>query len=309
MKKVFSIIAFLATIFTLSSCDFFSEKQSGQDAVDSDTIVGGVSKEIKEKIAAQDTLMNALVQQVDTLAQALSQVKKENAEQKDQIADLKSPKSTWGYISFGAFILGLISLIISILKPKGISKKRVYDIFEECLDKSCRIHELQETVKKILSSLPNNRKSHTSSSSYAPSLEGRLGQLEYQINEVIKKITNPATQPVSSRHDSTRSGDEHEYQKIGYAKVDTDKYFTTIFDVNQEGCVFKLTFTSPTKGNFNIIALDKIQSRNDWQKKVECSGVSIKDASSFQIEEEGICEKIDENTWKVTKPLKIKLIK
>ena len=73
--------------------------------------------------------------------------------------------------------------------------------------------------------------------------------------------------------------------------------------------MFKLTFTSQTKGKFNIIALDKIQSRNDWQKKVECSGVSIKEATDFRLEDEGVCEKIDENTWKVTKPLKIRLIK
>ena len=66
---------------------------------------------------------------------------------------------------------------------------------------------------------------------------------------------------------------------------------------------------SPTKGRFNIISLDKIQSRNDWQQKIECSGISIKEASDFRIEEEGLCEKIEENTWQVTRPLKIKLRK
>jgi hypothetical protein len=66
---------------------------------------------------------------------------------------------------------------------------------------------------------------------------------------------------------------------------------------------------SPTKGRFNIISLDKIQSRNDWQQKIECSGISIKEASDFRIEEEGLCEKIEENTWQVTKPLKIRLLK
>ena len=33
------------------------------------------------------------------------------------------------------------------------------------------------------------------------------------------------------------------------------------------------------------------------------------EATDFRLEDEGICEKIDDNTWKVTKPLKIKLIK
>ena len=66
---------------------------------------------------------------------------------------------------------------------------------------------------------------------------------------------------------------------------------------------------SNIKGKFNIISLDKIQSRNDWQQKVECSGISIKEASDFRVEDDGICEKIDENTWQVTNPLKIRLIK
>jgi hypothetical protein len=83
----------------------------------------------------------------------------------------------------------------------------------------------------------------------------------------------------------------------------------SIYDSNQEGCVFKITFTSPTSGRFNIISLDKIQSRNDWQKKVECIGDSIREASDFSLVEEGICEKIDKDTWIVTKPLKIRLKK
>lgn len=311
MKKIINIVVCLATILTLSSCDFFSEKQPHQDTVNSAATVEGISKEIKDKIAAQDTLMNALVLKVDTLAQALSQAQKENAELKVQIAKLESPKSIWAYISIGAIVLGLMAFIVSLLKPKGIKENRAYEIVEKCLDDSHRIKDLQVKVNNLLSSQRNNNVSNTSSS-YAPNSDCRLRQLEYQMVQVIEtinKITPPASQPVSTRQNPIRSQEGNEYQKVGYAKVDTDIYFTTIFDSNQEGCVFKLAFTSQTKGKFNIIALNKIQSRNDWQKKVECSGVSIKEATNFRLEDEGVCERIDENTWKVTKPLKIKLIK
>ena len=311
LKKAINIVVCVATILTLSSCDFFSEKRSGQDTVDSAATVEGISKEIKDKIAAQDTLMNALVLKVDTLAQALSQAQKENAELKVQIEKLESPKNIWAYISIGAIVLGLIALIVSLLKHKGIKENRAYEIVKECLDDSHRIKELQVNVNNLLSSQRNNKVSNTSSS-YAPNSDCRLRQLENQMAQVIEtinKITPPVSQPVSTRQNPTRSREGNEYQKVGYAKVDTDIYFTTIFESNQEGCVFKLTFTSQTKGKFNIIALDKIQSRNDWQKKVECSGVSIKEATDFRLEDEGVCEKIDENTWKVTKPLKIRLIK
>ena len=309
MKKVYSLIV-LTAVLALASCSFFEDDKSSKGKDEIRTIVE-LPESAKQKIADQDTLMTELLNKVDTLTAELNLTKEESAEMKEKIAELKSPKSTWAYISIGAFILGLIALIISLLKPKGIREKRVYEIVKKSLDESRRIKELQVNVNNLLSSQRNNRMSNISSS-YAPNSDSRLRQLENQMAQVIgiiNKITVTASQPVSTRKEPAPSRKENEYQKVGYAKVDTDIYFTTIYESNQEGCVFKLTFTCQSKGKFNIIALDKIQSRNDWQKKVECSGVSIKEATDFRLEDEGICEKIDDNTWKVTKPLKIKLIK
>ncbi len=309
MKKNYILIV-LTAIFALSSCSFFEDDKSSKGKEEIRAIVE-LPDSVKQKIVEQDALMTELVNKVDTLTEELNLIKAENAELKEKITEMKSPKSTWAYISIGAFVLGLIALLISLLKPKGIKEERIYEIFKKSLDDSRRIKELQENVNSLLSSQRNNKVSNTSSS-YAPNSNGRLRQLENQmaqIIQVVNKITTPVSQTVSTRQEPTRSREENDYQKVGYAKVDTDIYFTTIFESNQEGCVFKLTFTSQTKGKFNIIALDKIQSRNDWQKKVECSGVSIKEATDFRLEDEGVCEKIDENTWKVTKPLKIRLIK
>lgn len=309
MKKVYSLIV-LTAVLALSSCSFFEDDKSSKGKDEIRTIVE-LPDSVKQKIADHDTLMTELLNKVDTLTAELNLTKEESAEMKEKIAELKSPKSTWAYISIGAFILGLIALIISLLKPKGIKEKQVYEIVKKSLDESRRIKELQVNVNSLLSSQRNNRMSNISSS-YAPNSDSRLRQLENQMAQVIginNKITVTASQPVSTRKEPAPSRKENEYQKVGYAKVDTDIYFTTIYESNQEGCVFKLTFTCQSKGKFNIIALDKIQSRNDWQKKVECSGVSIKEATDFRLEDEGICEKIDDNTWKVTKPLKIKLIK
>ena len=306
MKKVYSLIV-LTAILALSSCSFFEDDKSSKGKDEIRTIVE-LPESAKQKIADQDTLMTELLNKVDTLTAELNLTKEENAELKEKIAELKSPKNTWAYISIGAFVLGLIALIISLLKPKGIREKRVCEIVKKSLDESRRIKELQENVNNLLSSQRNNRMSNTSSS-YAPNSDSRLRQLENQMAQVIKKITITTSQPVSTRKEPVSSRKENEYQKVGYAKVDTDIYFTTIYDSNQEGCVFKISFTSPIIGKFNIISLDKIQSKNDWQQKVECSGCSIKEASDFRIEDDGICEKIDESTWKVTKPLKIRLLK
>ena len=263
---------------------------------------------IKQKIVEQDALMSELLNKVDTLTVELNTTKAENADLKEKIAELKSPKSTWAYVSIGAFVLALIALIVAFFIPKGIKEEKVYEIVKKCLDDSRRIKELQDNMNYLL--LQRNSRNSQTSSSYAPISESRIRQLENQMAQVIaifNKTSNSSQQPSSSRQNTPISQGENEYQKVGYAKVDTDMYFTTIYESNQEGCAFKITFTSQTKGKFNIIALDKIQSRNDWQKKVECSGISIREATDFRVEEEGICEKIDENTWKVTNPLKIRL--
>lgn len=96
--------------------------QPVQDSVDSAAPVEGISQEIKNKIAAQDTLMNALVLKVDTLAQALSQAQKENAELKVQVAKLEGPKSTWGYMTLASLVIAIIALVLSLLR-KGISER------------------------------------------------------------------------------------------------------------------------------------------------------------------------------------------
>lgn len=311
MKKLLNFIVCSTAILALSSCSFFENEESPKDLTEVSTIKE-LPDSLKKKIVEQDALMTELLNKVDTLTAELNTIKTENTELKEKLAELKSPRSIWAYVSICAFILGLIALIMALFKPKGIKEQKVYDIVKKCLDDSRRIKELQVQVKNLLSLHHNNRTSQ-SGSSYEIGYDARLRRLESQISWVVavlntnkdgmeKSITQPST-------DIPKPHREPEYQKIGYAKNDKDMYFTTIYDSNQEGCVFEISFTSPSKGKFNIISLDKIQSRNDWQQKVECSGISIKEASDFLVEDDGICEKIDENTWQVTKPLKIRLLK
>lgn len=311
MKKLLNFIVCSTAILALSSCSFFENEESPKDLTEVSTIKE-LPDSLKKKIVEHDALMTELLNKVDTLTAELNTIKTENAELKEKLAELKSPRSIWAYVSICAFILGLIALIMALFKPKGIKEQKVYDIVKKCLDDSRRIKELQVQVKNLLSLHHNNRTSQ-SGSSYEIGYDARLRRLESQISRVVAVLnTNKdgmeksVTQPSTDIHKPHR---EPEYQKIGYAKNDKDMYFTTIYDSNQEGCVFEISFTSPSKGKFNIISLDKIQSRNDWQQKVECSGISIKEASDFLVEDDGICEKIDENTWQVTKPLKIRLLK
>lgn len=308
MKKAYSLIV-LTAVLALSSCDFFSEKQPVQDTVDSAATVEGISKEIKNKIAAQDTLMNALVLKVDTLAQALSQAQKENAELKVQVAKLESPKSTWVYMTLASLIIAIIALVLSLLR-KGLSREKVDEIFCNNLDKSKRIAELKVAVGQLQPGLNGNRVSLSVNTSLQ-NLDTRLRSVESSVSRLSSKTNetqNSSNPSVTHRQEQLRQTKDLEYLRMGYANINSGNIFTKIFDSAQESCVFSIKFKSANKGEFNIISLDKIKSRNMWQEIVEYTG-SIEEATSFKVEDYGICEKYDDVTWQVTKKLKIKLIK
>lgn len=309
MKKAINIVVCVATILTLSSCDFFSEKQHFQDTVDSAATVEGISKEIKNKIAAQDTLMNALVLKVDTLVQALSQAQKENAELKVQVAKLESPKSTWGYMTLASLVISIIALVLSLLR-KGLSREKVDEIFCNNLDKSKRIAELKVAVSQLQSGLNGNRVSLSVNTSLQ-NLDTRLRSVESSVSRLSSKTNetqNSSNPSVTHHQEQLRQTKDLEYLRMGYTNINSGNIFTKIFDSAQESCVFSIKFKSANKGEFNIISLDKIKSRNMWQEIVEYTG-SIEEATSFKVEDYGICEKYDDVTWQVTKKLKIKLIK
>ena len=300
----------MIAIMVMSSCSFFDDDKSPKETTEVRTIVE-LPDSIKQKIVAQDSLMTELLNKVDTLTAELNITKDEIVKLRKEVDNLVSPQRIWAYVSMGAFVLGLIALLFAFFKPKGIKKEEVDVVVKECLGNPHMIKGLQDYVNNLISAQRNSRNSQVGSS-YASKTDSRLSQLEKEVSQVIADVNNmtASAQSTTQTHsDAPKPRKDSEYQKVRYAKNDTGAYFTTLYETNQEGCVFKITFTSPTKGRFTIISLDKIQSRNDWQQKIECSGISIKEASDFQTEEEGLCENIEENTWQVTRPLKIKLRK
>lgn len=308
MKKIINLIVCIIAFFSVFSCAFFNDKKPSQDSQDKATTVEGISQEIKNKIAAQDTLMNTLVLKVDTLAHALTQAYNENAELKAQVAKLESPKRTWGYMTLAALAIAIVALILSLLR-KGLSGEKVDEIFSYNLDKSQKIAELKVAVNQLKSG-QNNKVSQSVNTS--------LHNIEIRLQTVESILSNLRSMP-NEDHNYPHSTDAHnqeqscqykeqEYLKKGYANINSGSNFTKILDSAQESCVFSINFKSATKGEFNIISLDKIKSRNMWQEIVEYTG-SIEDATSFKVEEYGICEKYDDVTWQVTKKLKIKLLK
>lgn len=309
MKKLFKTLLCVIAILTICSCDSFKEKEDTQMSSNNTTTIEGISPEIRNKFATQDTLMNALVLKVDTLAQALTLAQKANAELKGQMEKLESPKRTWSYMTLASFILAIIAFILSLLK-KGVSREKIDDIFSYNLDKSKRIAELKVAVNQLQFGLNSNKASQSKNISLQE-LYARLISIESELSRMSRKQDeNHNTSSSSNSHHQEQFNHvkEQDFIKMRYANINSGKNFTKIFDSPQESCVFSIKLKSASKGEFNIISLDKIKSRNMWQEIVDYTG-SIEDATSFTVEEYGICEQYDDVTWQITKKLKIKLLK
>ena len=310
MKQLLNLIVLTAIIMSVTSCGF-SEEEKSQNNEKTLSSIEGLAPDIKEHFVAQDSLMKDLVNKVDTLASALNQTQKMNLELKEKIESLKSPRSTWVWMCIGAIVLSIIALLLTLIR-RGLNEHEVRAVVKDCLDSSQRIKELIFNVNSLKHDLKSCSPNKQSSSSTSQNNDIRLRQIEQTLGDVVNYIKgqqqSTQTQTTTQQQD-TRELTQIETQRVGYAKIDYETYFTTIYESNQEGCAFKITFINELKGEFTIISLDRISSSNDWQQKIECSGVSIKEASDFRIEELGICENIGTNTWQVTKPLKIRLLK
>ena len=309
MKKLLNLIIYAAIIMTVSSCSFFEEDESQKDSKEASSIEG-LAPEIKAHFVEQDSLMKDLVNKVDTLAAALNQAQKENAELREKIENIQSPRSTWAWMSIGAIALSIISLILALFR-RGLNEHEVRAVVGDRLDSSQRIKDLIFNVNTLKNDAQRNSR-NTQSGLSSQNTDMRLRQVEKKIEEIVNYINgqqqNVQMQTTTQRQE-TRKSNQTEAQRVGYARIDYGTYFTTIYDSNQEGCAFKITFKNESQGEFTIISLDRISSSNDWQQKIECAGVSIKDASDYRVEEPGVCKNIGDNTWEVTKPLKIRLLK
>lgn len=294
--KSFNLIVILIFVFSLSSCFDCSNDHSNKSDEEKETTI--VNDSTKKNAQEKDSLIKKLINLGEALSAKVDSIQNKVEYPQDEKED---KLNNYKYISIASIALSLIALVIVLTRRKGITKEQVEDIIKDYLNKSGIAFSLNK-----LNNLDYNK---------LRSMESRMVEIEKKLKKLKKNnksggnYPNPPTPTPSPPNPPCPPPYPEPLTRIGYAKIDTDNYFTTIYDSQIEGCAFSISFTSKEEGRFNLISLDKIQSSNDWDKKVVCSGCSISEASDFQLEEEGLCKKIDEVTWKVVKPLKIKLLK
>lgn len=300
MRRAFLFIAFVAIIIGLASCE--QKEEFSQDTQSERNIVV-LSDSVKQKIVEQDSMMAELLNKIDTLTAELNSAKEENASLEKKIDEIEEAR-LWKWISIAALLLSAIAVILNFFN--GLKRNDVKEIIKEETGQ----HGI---ISRCVKNLHGNSNSTRPTLSSESNTEKRLRTLEENMKQVANAINsisyNISSHKVAESKKTPAQKDGPIHQRSGYANINSGEYFTEIFTSKQESCVFSFTFQSEKKGMFNIISLDKIKSRNDWQDAIDCAGCSITDATSFDVESMGECEKIDEFTWKVTKKLKIKLHK
>ena len=299
MKKIQIFIALVIILFTFVACNDFNKKSQLGEQI-TDEIINCES--YTQNDSYQDSIKNIFSYGVKDALKIMNKLNSDNAKVKERLNMLESKKKLKDYTSIISLLLSIIAIILLFIKNRNL-KKEINKLSNIKDDLNRKIEKIQNEISHINSNNPTLSKQN---------FESHFSRLENKIKEVEEKFLSLNQNQTSIILDEKEPINELPSinKKELYAKSGVDNSFTEIYDTNKEGCVFIISIGSnENHGVFNIISLERIQSKNDWQNKVECIGVSINDAQKFEIIENGECEKIDSETWVVTKPLKIKLLR
>lgn len=273
MKRFYSLIL-VVSIISLSSCSFLHKAKSNKDKVEKDS----------SHIVTDSVSTGAFKDKVDSATINLKDVQKE-------INSIKAEVVYTKYAFYIICVLVIIVLIIGYYYFKRIDKKlrQIKDIRFKVDNIENNTNTRIIKLEKVYSQLSKSKKKEEGANS-------NILRRSYEEQKVV------------SQQKKTPS-----YLKEGYTKLYNDNLFINIYDSNEEGCVFKIYLKDQDNGEFDLISLDKIKSRNGWEKVIdtERGGCSLEDATSYELKEKGkiTFEKKDgdDKIFRITQNLRIKL--
>ena len=297
-------------ICVLFACFMFScSEKNSQKEIETKMIVE-LPDSVKQHLVEQDSLAKGLVATIDNLTLELNNAKFQIEQLEDKVNKLESPRRMWNYLIIVCFILCFICLVAILLIAKKIHKKRYFDnIIHEYLHKSETIGKIYTLISDLelrMTELGNiGNGGYSKPQSIVASTSPNISVLERRIVELEKLALTGKKNPQQQFQKNVSS-----WTNTCYAKINSETLFTEILDSCQEGCVYKIDVKGTT-GEFDIISLDKIKSRNAWHDVIELVSGSclMEEANSYKVVKLGTCKKFDDTTWEVTDKLKIKISK
>lgn len=309
MRKNYIIYIFIFIPILCTSCDWFNPTRMQNE--DNFTKLEGVSPALKQHLKEQDSLYSELILKIDSLTNGLNSSKSDIEKLQYEIQDLKSPGSLLTSFAIFSLILSLLALIISFSRTsKKVDKRDVVESFKWVEDQIKKIEQRMIRAENNIREV--NKNTSTSKSDYPNSIDEKLFDLERKIKELERILAVPAMGHSSNNH---RAGNYvnpiPETVRTGYAKVNSGKYFVELFNSKQEDSIYTIKIVNTDEGEFDIISLDKIKTINDLKDVVELAPGSclLEEATSYKVIDIGLCQRVDDKAWVITKKLIIKVFK
>ena len=309
MKNRYIIPLFLCVLM-VCSCGMFEEKPSNTNVTDVQKIVV-LPDSVKMQLIKQDSLYSEVIAKIDSLTIAINESKDTIAHLKHDLEKLESPNEHWKFFSIVALLISVVCLYL-IFKKSKTDRIEMKNVFDECLNGSTKA--MNQKLNQLDSKIGNIDVGTTSKNS---DIECRFKSIEKNIKyllELVNKTSGynlPASERSVNASEIMNPKGQSVASRIGYSKGNSNDMFFEILDSNQEGCIFVFDFKSQNKCEFDLLSLDKIKSNDRWKEVVDYSAnCTVEEATSYTLESKGVCEKSsDGSAWKVTKKLKIKLVK
>lgn len=282
------------TVLLLSMVGCSSTSESSDNGAKEST--ESVSEALNRHLIKLDSLSEELGQKVAALTSELKEAKSEieslknRDEKKNKILSLLS-------IAIGAVALvGVICLCFR--KKGGLKKGEVEDIINNCLRKQGFL-EARDYVQLMM----NSRNQYKSAN------VDFYGSRVVKLEQELERLKNEKRQMQQRKLEGSQTMSPVATKYL-YAKINSDEYFVNVTESKQDTCVFLIELKSQTRGEFDIISLDKIKQRNGWEKIIKYTGdCGISDAKSYKTIQRGRCEKMSDGTWKVVDKLEISINK
>ena len=296
---------------SLVSCEFFEGTSSHKIDLQGVKTIEQLQDTIKTILIAQDSLYAGLVNQINTMSDALNSSNKHIAELSEKVSKIEEPTRIWNYVTLTCAVLIIILLLVVLYIWKyAVDEKQINEIIYQFRIIINNLEQKINNIEQYSGKSNNGSRGQTSNDSYQ-ALQQALSRIDV-LEKELKLLKGNSREESSAKPGFFRRQDSKEASMthVGYAKINEKQFFTEVFDNLQEACVFKISYRNDNEGIFNLISLEKIKSRNGWQDIVEYTGdCTIADATSYKVVEEGRCKKIDSATWEVTKNLIIKIWK
>jgi len=304
-KKIISFLFVLSALFV--SCNNANDipgdhynKPNGLET--REQVTDEIPVSVKEKNDKQDSLFRAFfTEQIDCLRNDIKNCK-DSIKSTNEIIKETEEKGNNNHLLIWiiALITVVSSLYIAIKTHKRLKRLDIGNSFKEFLTNSKRFQAIEQKVKELeVSTKQKNAKFN----------EQRINDIENRLNSVINYLNKKVQEQNSTTKQAIKQVQQGHTYSRKYADLHNGEYFIKMYESKQETCVYEVILHNEKEAEFHLISIDKIKSRNELETAIEISGkCQLADASSFrELNGGGIIEKIDENTWKVTKKLAIEI--